>query len=709
MSSSIVSPFPVFNDLDGTPLEAGYIYIGTANLNPEVSPIQIFWDENCTVPAAQPIRTIGGYPSRNGTPSNVYIIDSAYSITVRNRNQVFVFAAFNQLQNFSTPVSVKNFGAVGNGVADDTTALRTARTFAETNGVSLYWPAGDYLTVGDIDRLHTIRHTGDGAITRAGGYRFWVEPKVGQTNTLYVNPTGADQNDAIDPVNPFATIQAAFDALKNYGPTLNGLWIIQLSAGTYAPTNSLRGLKSLNRIRIQGPSVGGSPNVPTAIIDGTGVSSAYGFYFQFDVFVQMQDIKVQNIITTGQVDQSSGIVADGKCDLYANNVHTYRCDYAGFDINSNSQLRLEGGIHSSSSYNVRLYSNCTGTIGYNGSLTSLTQISNPTQANVWLFNNCNAHIDFCTLSAPSATNVNITNSSRAHIYKSSMSGLYPVVCGPISTWIDDQNTNTCVNSNYHYWSVDYDNRNSLIFKKENQRFKFGGSLGDNPLARFHFQDGASGTSNSSYNSNAKAIFDSATNTIIAIGGANGFQSGFHFAKNGSSIDGSLIYSYTTGQFSVRCGNADVYYMSTTEFAPLTDNNKTLGTASNRWSIVYAGTGTINTSDAREKQQIRSISDAEKAVAVKLKGLLKVFKFNDAVEKKGDNARIHFGVIAQEVKAAFESQGLVAEKYALLCYDEWPETFEEKDADGNIIQPYKPAGNRYGVRYEELFAFIIAAI
>jgi ribosomal protein L9 len=120
-------------------------------------------------------------------------------------------------------------------------------------------------------------------------------------------------------------------------------------------------------------------------------------------------------------------------------------------------------------------------------------------------------------------------------------------------------------------------------------------------------------------------------------------------------------------------------------------------------VVYAGTGTINTSDAREKQQIRSLSDTENAVAVRLKSLIKAFKFNDAVQAKGDAARIHVGVIAQEVIAAFEAEGLDANRYAIVCYDEWA---AELDDDGNEI---RPAGNRYGVRYEELLAFIISAL
>ena len=32
-----------------------------------------------------------------------------------------------------------------------------------------------------------------------------------------------------------------------------------------------------------------------------------------------------------------------------------------------------------------------------------------------------------------------------------------------------------------------------------------------------------------------------------------------------------------------------------------------------------------------------------------------------------------------------------------------------DEEGNIIEPYRPAGDRYGIRYEELLCFIISAI
>ena len=50
-------PFPRFTDVDGDPLENGYIYIGTAGLDPESNAIQAYWDEALSQPATQPIRT----------------------------------------------------------------------------------------------------------------------------------------------------------------------------------------------------------------------------------------------------------------------------------------------------------------------------------------------------------------------------------------------------------------------------------------------------------------------------------------------------------------------------------------------------------------------------------------------------------------------------------------------------------------------------
>jgi hypothetical protein len=130
--------------------------------------------------------------------------------------------------------------------------------------------------------------------------------------------------------------------------------------------------------------------------------------------------------------------------------------------------------------------------------------------------------------------------------------------------------------------------------------------------------------------------------------------------------------------------------------PATDNVYNLGQAGNRWATVYAGTGTINTSDGNEKQDVKDLSVKELAVAKAIKGLIKSFKFKDAIKEKGSDARIHVGVIAQDVKAAFETEGLDASNYALFCSNTWTD-------DSNIEH------TRLGIRYDELLAFVIASL
>jgi hypothetical protein len=123
----------------------------------------------------------------------------------------------------------------------------------------------------------------------------------------------------------------------------------------------------------------------------------------------------------------------------------------------------------------------------------------------------------------------------------------------------------------------------------------------------------------------------------------------------------------------------------------------LGQSNYRFGDIYATNGTIQTSDRNEKQDIEELSDAEQRVAVACKGLLRKFRWIDAVEAKGDDARIHFGIIAQDLQDAFTAEGLNAGRYAMFISSTWTdeETGEER--------------TRLGVRYSELLAFIISAI
>tara|TARA_R100000697_G_scaffold99876_1_gene112090 strand:- start:417 stop:1319 length:903 start_codon:yes stop_codon:yes gene_type:complete len=148
----------------------------------------------------------------------------------------------------------------------------------------------------------------------------------------------------------------------------------------------------------------------------------------------------------------------------------------------------------------------------------------------------------------------------------------------------------------------------------------------------------------------------------------------------------------------------------------------LGYAGGRFDDLFATNGTIQTSDQNEKQDIASATAKELNVAKKLSTLFKTFRWKSKVTEKGDKARIHSGIVAQEVQAAFNAEGLDASKYGLFTSDTWweeNETFTDDDGKEKtrrvVYRTEKEATStatkktRLGVRYPELFSFIFSSI
>jgi hypothetical protein len=176
---------------------------------------------------------------------------------------------------------------------------------------------------------------------------------------------------------------------------------------------------------------------------------------------------------------------------------------------------------------------------------------------------------------------------------------------------------------------------------------------------------------------------------------------FEFYRGSSSKMGTIASYGSTIQFGQ--GNVNLRYdNSNDQIIPANENGSgnddalNLGAGGARFDNIYATNGTIQTSDRNEKQDIEELSDAEQRVAVACKGLLRKFRWKSSVADKGDDARIHFGIIAQDLQAAFEAEGLDAGRYAMFISSTWT------DEEGN-------ERTRMGVRYSELLAFIIAAI
>lgn len=217
-TTPINNPLPLFRGADGSALSNGYVYIGTANANPETSPVSVYWDAALTQGAAQPLRTSGGYIVRNGTPSPVFFSGSDCSMTVRDAHGAIVYyvascgtvdgllslsAAVTQLSaDLASTASSKGASLIGlqdagdyfaatqieaaiaelglakkrlvdcshypwlcdmTGVTESSAAFYACQTYANSIGAGVYIPAGTLLASIDI-------HYNNAVIRGAGHY-----------------------------------------------------------------------------------------------------------------------------------------------------------------------------------------------------------------------------------------------------------------------------------------------------------------------------------------------------------------------------------------------------------------------------------------------------------------------------------------------------------------------------------------------------------
>lgn len=145
------------------------------------------------------------------------------------------------------------------------------------------------------------------------------------------------------------------------------------------------------------------------------------------------------------------------------------------------------------------------------------------------------------------------------------------------------------------------------------------------------------------------------------------------------------------------------------FVPGADNAYDVGSASFRPRQYYGANATISTSDARLKTAPRDMTDAEVSAFSVIARLPNVWQWIARVESEGDAARLHAGPTVQAAIAVMEAHGLAWNEYAAFCYDEWGEEAEVSNPEtGEVLQAYRPAGDRYSFRREELLAWIVRA-
>lgn len=317
---AINTPYPLFLDKTGQPLDSGLVYFGLVNQNPETDPTTVFWDAAGTQPAAQPLRTMNGYIVRNGTPSQVYVEDD-YSITLRDRNGGFIYYAKNS-QDFSLATSIS---AITTNLADPS------------------------------DPTHGDAMIASKRLLIAGALATTIHNRVEYLPIDPVNDYGVP-SDGI--TNATTAIQAMLDSLAAAGVAAdivfpNGTYLLRTPASetgeprSYAAAVILRGLKNC---RFRG--AGGAKFIQDSL--GLGAPEFAPFRFEQCENVEMMQFRADgsgiNIYGVGAARSSFAFICnhnlDTKVDLAVPNrgIHIHHLKLDNFGGGICSATRTEAGF-----------------------------------------------------------------------------------------------------------------------------------------------------------------------------------------------------------------------------------------------------------------------------------------------------------------------------------------------------------------------------
>ena len=122
-------------------------------------------------------------------------------------------------QKFAESISVKDYGATGDGVTDDTAALQAAIA----TGKSLFWPAGTYLITSTLDSNNGVVTANPGAWIGSGSGNTFDSVPYNSTTTILLSGTNGG--------NAFLIPPDEFSGFHINGQTSNNVGI-QLGAST---------------------------------------------------------------------------------------------------------------------------------------------------------------------------------------------------------------------------------------------------------------------------------------------------------------------------------------------------------------------------------------------------------------------------------------------------------------------------------------------
>lgn len=180
--TKLSNPEPIFLDASGSLADGGHIYVGVADADPETSPISCYWDFARTIPATQPLRTIGGLVVNGTTPASVFFAESDYSLRLTDSGgnlvyyspSVYLSASYQPLDSDLTAIAALTTTAYGRAI------LTLANQAALQAAVGL--PAALPLIGGTV--------TGNIVRSGAGVHPYWNDPLM-TGGKIFITAAGA--------------------------------------------------------------------------------------------------------------------------------------------------------------------------------------------------------------------------------------------------------------------------------------------------------------------------------------------------------------------------------------------------------------------------------------------------------------------------------------------------------------------------------------
>lgn len=632
---------------------------------------------------------------------------------------------------FSDIVNVKDFGAKGDGIHDDTEAFRLAKETAKD--CIIFIPNGKYKitseVTGNFISTNIVSFVGEGKISsvipinhlKKGLYN-------GQAESIHVNHLkGNDFNDGKTADTAVKTLERAFQ-----------LWNIYKSPQTniYLYGNSVYETPALT-VDFDNGNVEGLPIIANGAPHIIGVENNPGEGYPTLKFI----FCVTGVTTESVVRTSRHYVYGYNTQSTGPRIYTAHPNFKNITIDSNyNGIYFEG---CSISFNDVIFKIPCRIIGSTGTLlrcsfTGSAIIKNDKSYNPWGSSSCSAlycynstlRITDSTLNLDDATNgftihdsssISLTGTNT--VVKNSLLDKNGYLVSIDSSMLRIVNTDI-INTNENLLYSLYATGNSQILFNNSDQFTLWRNTGDG----IQFAKNCVIFNNGMIITSELATTLRETDTIFIHTGTSAASGGgvWMYGKKHSTSAGKVrvqSYTDTNGYVYIEADSSTNAIRINRDLVPSTTNERSLGIPSCTWQHIYSSTGAVEVSDRNYKTFINDVDESLMKAWSKVD--FKSFKFVDAVEKKGEDARVHFGIIAQQVKEAFESEGLDASKYALFCYDEWNDEYKNVeiidveavyDENGNEISPavthieqklITPAGSRYGIRYSEALALEVS--